>query len=126
MRATGARILVIEHQAADRDAITGHLAKTKHELVFAANKAEGIALARRGSLQLILCALSAPSNGVEVFLTLRTDKAFDEVPIVAVTKFSSPEDHNHLRALGFAGVIPKPVSADFITQVEGFLPPPKG
>jgi len=116
-----ARILVIEHQAPDLDAITAQFAKTRHEVVFARDKAEGLAMARRGNLHLVLCALSAPSSGVEVFLTLRTDKAFDGVPIVAVTKFSSLEDRNHLRALGFSGVIPKPLSTDFISQVEGFL-----
>ena len=121
MRHPGARILVIEHQTVDLDAISAQFAKTGHELAFARTKADGIAMARRGNPHLILCALSAPSSGVEVFLTLRTDKAFDGVPIVAVTKFSSTEDQNHLRALGFSGVILKPVATDFISQVEGFL-----
>jgi len=121
MRQPGARILVIEHQAPDFEAMAARFAATGHELVLARTKAEGIAMARRGKPHLILCALSAPSNGVEVFLTLRTDKAFDGVPIIAVTNFSSPEDRNHLRALGFAGVIPKPLSTDFISRVEAFL-----
>ena len=116
------RILVVEHQTSDLDQIVGHLSRTQHEVVSAKNNTDGIAAARRERPHLILCALSAPSNGIEVYLTLRTDIQFDGTPIVAVTHFSSPEDRAHLLALGFAGVIAKPLAADFVGHVERFLP----
>ena len=80
--------------------------------------------ARAGRPDIVLCALDAPSNGLEALVTLRTDLAFDQTPIIAVTFHSAPEEMRHLRSVGFDGIIAKPVSkATFVGQVERFASP---
>jgi CheY-like chemotaxis protein len=117
------RILIIEHQASQVDELSGLLAGADHHVFVATDSVRGISMARRERPDLVLCALAQPSRGLEVLVTLRAERAFDAMPIVAVTFFSSPEDQRHLRANGFDGVIPKPVSREsFVAQVERFLP----
>ena len=98
------------------------LAAAGHEVSAATSAQAGIQAARAKRPDVVLCALDEPSSGLEALVTLRTDVAFDSTPIVAVTFHSAPEDIQHLRSVGFDGVIAKPVSkATFVGQVEGFL-----
>jgi two-component system cell cycle response regulator DivK len=121
-----ARILIIEHQDTHLAAITASLSSTNHELLVATDAENGVALARRHRPHLLLCAIDAPSNGIQVLSKLRVDSSFDSMPIVAVTRFSNQEDRNSLLRRGFRAVIGKPVPPDFAELVEKFLPTSEG
>ncbi len=118
----GLKILLIEHQPAHADEMRALLSNAGHEVLAVPNADAGIKAARRERPGLVLCALDTPSSGLEALVTLRTDVAFDRTPIVAVTHHSAPEDFQHLRSVGFDGVIAKPVAkATFVAQIEGFV-----
>ena len=121
-----ARILIIEHQDSHLAAITASLSNTNHELLVATDAENGVALARRHRPHLLLCAIDAPSSGIQVLSKLRVDASFDSIPIVAVTRFSSHEDRNSLLRRGFKAVIGKPVPPDFSELIEKFLPTSEG
>ena len=120
-----ARILVIEDDAASLQLATYLLDSAGYGTVAAVDGVTGLALARRGGLDLILCDLQLPGlNGFEVFASLPRPPDPAAVPVVAFTAFSMPVDRERVLAAGFAGYLTKPIDPErFVATVETFLPP---
>lgn len=114
-----ARILIVEHHDLDLEQITARLRPNGHELFAARDFVNGVEAARRHKPRLILCAIARPSSGLSLLLKLRLDASFDKIPIVAVTAHSA--ERRSLLDLGFSGVLPKPLSDTFVSEVETFL-----
>jgi len=115
----GARILIVEHQESDLREITARLNGNGHELVIARDMRSGVEAAQRQRPRLILCALVPPSDGTQLLLKLRVDAGFDDIPVVAVTRFG--DERQSLLNVGFSGVIGKPITDAFLSEVESFL-----
>lgn len=63
-----------------------------------------------------------PHNGFEMLKMLRAIKAFDHVPVVALTASVMNEEVHELKKAGFSGVIAKPINQDnFIDLIRRFL-----
>jgi len=87
----GARILVVEDNAANRELVRYLLASAGHEVLLAIDGAEGVALARARRPALILSDLQMPRlDGYAMLAALRADPACAAIPVVALTAFSMP------------------------------------
>lgn len=74
-------------------------------------------------VDLILMDIRLPyEDGYEALRKIRASGRFDEVPVVAVTAYSSEEQMARARAAGFSGFLGKPLDPDrFPDQVRAIL-----
>ncbi len=115
-----ARILHIEDDPKNRLLVRKLLSAAGHEVVEAEGGLEGIRLAAERRPDLVLVDLYIPDlDGYEVTLRLRSMKALEGVPIVAVT---AEGDREISLAVGADGFIAKPIDATrFARLIERFL-----
>jgi two-component system cell cycle response regulator len=120
-----ARVLVIEDNAANLELMTYLLKAFGHTTLAARDGEEGVALARRSSIDLIVCDIQLPKlDGYEVARQLKSDAQGKAVPMVAVTAFAMVGDREKVVAAGFEGYITKPIVPEtFVREIEAFLPP---
>jgi two-component system cell cycle response regulator DivK len=116
-------ILVIEDNERNRYLVTFILEKHGYRVVQARDGREGIELAERVKPTLILLDIQLPGmDGYAVARELRSNPAFDEVPIVAVTSYAMVGDREQILAAGCNGYIEKPINPEtFIDDVEQHL-----
>jgi two-component system cell cycle response regulator len=121
----GARILVVEDNAANLHLMTYLLKAFGHETSVAMDGEEAIQSVAREAPELIVCDIQLPRlDGYGVARHLKSNAAWRPIPLVAVTAFAMVGDRDRILASGFDGYIPKPiVPQTFVQQVEGFLPP---
>jgi CheY-like chemotaxis protein len=77
-----------------------------------------------GVPDIILLDLMFPNGitGYDIFDTIRTNKAYDSTPIVAVSAGDAAISIKRCQEKGFNGFIPKPIEADhFASQLEKIL-----
>lgn len=119
----GARILVVEDNAANRELVRYLLASAGHEVLLAIDGAEGVALARARRPALILSDLQMPRlDGYAMLAALRADPACAAIPVVALTAFSMPNDRDKVQAAGFDGYLSKPFEPEtFCAEVDAML-----
>ncbi len=115
-----ARILHIEDDPKNRLLVRKLLNAAGHEVAEAEGGLEGIRMAAEQRPDLVLVDLYIPDlDGYEVTLRLRSMKALEGVPIVAVT---AEGDREISLAVGADGFIAKPIDATrFARVVERFL-----
>ena len=114
---------MIEDNATNLQLMVYLLAAFGHEPVQALDGAEGVELARRQKLDLILLDIHMPQmDGYEVVRRLKENPDCREIPIVAVTALAMVGDREKILASGFSGYIAKPIDPEmFPTQIQGFL-----
>jgi two-component system, cell cycle response regulator DivK len=120
-----ARILVIEDNKANLELAEYLLKASGYATLAARDGEEGVRTARKERPDLIICDLQMPvMDGYEVVRLLKKDPMLRQVPIIAVTAFSMPGDHDKVTDAGFDGYVSKPIDPEtFVRTVEGFLPP---
>lgn len=125
-----ARILIIEDNQTNLDLMVYLLRSFGHTPLLARGGVEGIEVAHREALDLIICDMQMPGmDGYEVARQLKNDAHLDQVPLVAVTALAMVGDRDRVLAAGFDGYIVKPIAPrTFVQQIESFLqpPPPNG
>lgn len=106
-----AKILLVEDEPDTRELVRLTLELDGHEVVEAGTAEEGIARARSTRPDLILMDLSLGGqfDGLEATKRLRTDPAFDEVPIVALTAHAMQGDRERSLAAGCDDHWTKPI-----------------
>ena len=84
---------------------------------------QAIAIARAERPDLVLMDLQLPGmDGLEVTRRLKQDPSTAAIPVVALTAFVQPEQHERARGAGCAGVLTKPIRiARFPAQIDAFL-----
>jgi len=117
------RILVIEDNPQNLELMTYLLRAFGHVALTAEDGVEGIELARREKLDLIICDVHLPGlDGYEVARHLKKDPMLRLIPLVAVTALAMVGDRDKVLAAGFDGYIDKPISPEiFVKQVEAFM-----
>ena len=120
----GARILIVEDNAANLSLFEYLLKTGGHETLSATDGAEGMRLARENKPALILCDLQLPLlDGYEVLRQLRADPITRAIPVIAVTAFSMPGDRTKVAEAGFNGYVSKPIEPEiFVQQIGKYLP----
>jgi len=119
----GARILIVEDNADNLKLMSYLLRAFGHKVVTAGDGAEGLEVARREALDLIVCDIHLPKlDGYDVARQLKACPPLFKVPLVAVTALAMVGDRDKVLAAGFDGYISKPiVPRTFVGQVEAFL-----
>lgn len=119
-----ARLLVIEDNPDNLELMTYLLRAFGHEVTAASDGAEGLAAARRGALDLIVCDVHLPKmDGYEVASQLKADPLLQHLPILAVTALAMVGDRDKVLAAGFDGYLAKPIDPrEFARQVASYLP----
>ena len=119
-----ARILLVEDTPANRVLATKLLRAAGHDVLTAGTGAEGVALARDHTLDLVLMDLGLPDmDGRQAMTQIRALHSADGLPIVAFTADAMLGDRERALAAGFDGYMSKPIDlATFAASVEGHLP----
>lgn len=120
-----AGILYIEDNEQNFYLVNFILTGRGHEVSWAKDGREGIELAGRRGVDLILLDIQLPvMDGYTVARTLRENPALLRVPIVALTSYAMPGDREKALEAGCTGYIEKPINpATFAAQIEEFLTP---
>ena len=98
-----------------------------YNVITARSGAEAITMARVHKPQLILMDIEMPRmSGTEAMRTLRADRAFDQVPIVAFTAHALEDEKQAARTAGFDEVIAKPcLLEELLAGVERLIATPR-
>src|SRR2546426_936344 len=119
-----ARMLVIEDNPENMELMTYLLRAYGHEVVTAPDGADGLDIAQRDGIDLIVCDIHLPRvDGYEVARRAKLDPKLRRIPLVAVTALAMVGDRDKVLAAGFDGYIAKPIEPqEFVKQVEAYLP----
>ena len=118
-----AKILLIEDNEQNRYLATFLLEGNGFTVAHAFDGPAGLERARRERFDLILLDIQLPGmDGYAVARALRSDRAFDGVPIVAVTSYAMAGDRERILAEGCDGYIEKPIDPEtFAASIAGHL-----
>jgi CheY-like chemotaxis protein len=118
-----ARILLVEDTPANRVLATKLLRAAGHDVLTAGTGDEGVALARRHRLDLVLMDLGLPDmDGRRAMLMIRALELADDLPIVAFTAHAMVGDRERALTAGFDGYLSKPIDvATFATRVAEMM-----
>jgi CheY-like chemotaxis protein len=119
-----ARILLIEDNVDNLDLMSYLLTAFGHTVSTAEDGESGIATARATRPDLVACDIHLPGvDGYGVAKALKSDPAFANVPVVAVTALAMVGDREKILAAGFDGYITKPIDPQLVvTEIDAFLP----
>jgi len=121
---SGARILIVEDNPANRELMAYILTAYGHTVRVAEDGLGGVDLARRLLPDLILSDVQLPDiGGFEVVRRLHDDALTKNIPLVAVTAMAMVGDRERVLAAGFDGYLAKPIDPEsFVEQIEAYLP----
>src|ERR1700731_4729108 len=104
-----AKILLIEDNEANRDALSRPLKRRGYEVVMAVDGQEGIAMARSEAPALILMDMSLPVlDGWEATRQLKADPQTGSIPVIALTAHAMAGDRAKAIEAGCAHYDTKP------------------
>jgi CheY-like chemotaxis protein len=105
-----AKILLIEDNEANRDALSRHLKRRGYEVVMAVDGQQGIAMARSETPALILMDMSLPVlDGWEATRQLKADPQTGPIPVIALTAHAMAGDRAKALEAGCDDYDTKPV-----------------
>ena len=118
------KILLIEDNEANRDALSRHLKRRGYEVVMAVDGQQGLAMARSEAPALILMDMSLPVlDGWESTRRLKQEPATQTIPVLALTAHAMAGERDKALAAGCNDYDTKPV--DFVRllgKIESLLP----
>ncbi len=117
----GKRILIAEDDFVNQKLITHSMQSTGAEFTIAGNGAEAIVHLLGGKYDLILMDINMPEmDGFEATEYIRKTLKMD-IPIIAMTGWSSKDDNNKFERVGMNGTLPKPFGLDALYKTLGDL-----
>ena len=119
------KLLIIEDNEDNRDALARRLQRHGFEVLFAADGIEGIEKARSEKPDLILMDMNMPKlDGWEACKQLKADEAMRLIPIIALTAHAMAGDRERALEVGCAEYHTKPVELPkLLAQIEAILVP---
>jgi two-component system cell cycle response regulator DivK len=104
------KILLIEDNEANRDALSRHLIRRGYEVVMAVDGQQGIAMTRAETPALILMDMSLPVlDGWEATRQLKADPQTGSIPVIALTAHAMAGDRAKALEAGCDDYDTKPV-----------------
>lgn len=117
------KILIVEDNEKNMYLISFILKKNGYEVIEATSGEQGVELAIKEKLDLIIMDLQLPGiDGLEATKRLRASKADGEIPIIALTSYAMIGDKEKALEAGCTGYIEKPINPDTVlSQIEKYL-----
>ena len=111
-------VLVVEDNALNLKLIRDVLEHAGFTVLVATSGEEGVAVATRGGLDLVLMDLQLSGiDGTEAMRRIRAHPGSAQLPVVAVTAFAMRRDREEVSSSGFDGYIEKPISTRALPEV---------
>jgi len=119
------KLLIIEDNEENRDALSRRLQRRGFEVLFATDGIEGIEKARNEKPDLILMDMNMPKlDGWEATRQLKADDGTRAIPIIALTAHAMAGDRERALEVGCAEYHTKPVELPkLLAQIEAILVP---
>jgi two-component system CheB/CheR fusion protein len=113
----GRRVLVIEDNADAADSLKEVLELNAYVVEIASTGLEGIAKARSGRPDVVLCDIGLPGiDGHEVARRIRADPELGSIHLIALSGYALPEDVERSRRAGFEDHLAKPPSLEVLER----------
>jgi two-component system, cell cycle response regulator DivK len=104
------KILLVEDNEMNRDMLSRRLAKKGYDVIMAVDGAEGVAMARTESPDLILMDMSLPvMDGWEATRQLKANNGTQTIPVIALTAHAMGEDRQKALDAGCDDYDTKPI-----------------
>jgi len=104
------RVLLVEDNEMNRDMLSRRLTKRGYEIVIAVDGAQGVAMAKSESPELILMDLSLPvMNGWDATVEIKKDPDLQSIPIIALSAHAMAGDRERAIESGCDDFDTKPV-----------------
>jgi len=114
-RLDGARILLAEDNANNREVALDFMAAARMQVDVAFNGVEAVRMAREGDYDLILMDIQMPEmDGLTATREIRLDARLAELPIVAMTAHALASDRALSRLAGMNDHVTKPIDPDLL------------
>jgi len=114
-RLDGARILLAEDNANNREVALDFMAAARMQVDVAFNGAEAVRMAKAGDYDLVLMDIQMPElDGLSAARELRADPRLRGLPIVAMTAHALPSDRALSRLAGMNDHVTKPIDPDLL------------
>ena len=111
-------VLGVEDNALNLKLIRDVLEYAGFTVLVATSGEEGVDVATRGGLDLVLMDLQLPGiDGTEALRRIRAHPGTRELPVVAVTAFAMLADRELVSSAGFDGYIEKPISTRALPEM---------
>ena len=118
-----AKILIVEDNALNIKLFCDLLAAHGHQPEAVTDSRNALDAARSFSPDLVITDIQLPHvSGLDLIRMLRQDEQLGDVPIMAVTAYSTSEDEERIRGAGAQAYVSKPISVmRFAETVEQLL-----
>lgn len=117
------KALVIEDNENNRELISFILTYAGYEVQLAKNGLEGIQMTQSELPDFIILDIQLPDiDGFEVLKNLRSDKKFENIPIIIMSSYALDGDKKRIKDLGGNYYIEKPIIPETIMcEIENVL-----
>ncbi len=110
---TACKVLLIEDNVDVCDTLKSFLMLDEHDVTAAYDGAEGLALARAGDYDVLICDIGLPGlDGLQVIRRLRESEGTEHLYAVGLSGYGQAEDRERALAAGFDDYLVKPVPPD--------------
>jgi two-component system, cell cycle response regulator DivK len=118
-----AKILIVEDNALNIKLFCDLLAAHGHQPEAVTDSRNALDAARSFSPDLVITDIQLPHvSGLELIRMIRSDADLADIPIMAVTAYSTSEDEDRIRSAGAQAYVSKPISVmRFAQTVEQLL-----
>ncbi|MFO0692258.1 MAG: diguanylate cyclase [Polyangiales bacterium] len=114
-RYQGCRVLLIDDSDANRDILSRRLRRAGLVVETAATGEEGLAIASREPVQLVLCDVLMPGmDGYEVLHRLKSDPALHDIPVLMISALRKEETIVRCIEAGADDYLPTPLRATIL------------
>jgi CheY-like chemotaxis protein len=116
-------ILLVEDNPTNLELMRYLLTHHGHDVETAHNGEEGVRRAKQLRPDIVLCDLRMPFlDGYGLLERVRSERALDDVVVIAVTAYSMPDDRKRVAEAGFDGHLIKPITPETVVrQIEAFI-----
>jgi two-component system cell cycle response regulator DivK len=117
------RILVVEDNEENRDALSRRLQRRGFEVIIAVDGVAGVASAKAEKPDLVLMDMNMPElDGWEATRQIKADPALVEIPVIALTAHAMQGDRERALAAGCTDYHTKPIEfPKLLAQIESIL-----
>lgn len=117
------RLLVVDDNAENRDALVHHLHEQGYKVLVAGDGEEALKILHNKPVDLVLLGLGIPKiNGHQVLEHMKTDSELDEIPVIVVSSATSADSIVDCIRLGADDYIREPFSLSMLdTRVNVIL-----